>query len=30
MKSENKFKLLDNDYFIRTLHVEDEKILQHL
>jgi GNAT superfamily N-acetyltransferase len=30
MNSESKFKLLENDYFIRTLHVEDEKILQHL
>jgi GNAT superfamily N-acetyltransferase len=30
MNSEYKFKLLENNYFIRILHVEDEKILQHL
>jgi GNAT superfamily N-acetyltransferase len=30
MNSQSKIKILDNNYFIRMLHVEDETILQHL
>jgi ribosomal protein S18 acetylase RimI-like enzyme len=30
MNSERKFKLLENDYFIRILGAEDEETLQHL
>ena len=30
MNSESKFKLLENDYFIKMLHVEDATIVQHL